>query len=61
MKKLYIKPGCISCGTCEFTAPEVFEVTDISRPRLNVDVQVYEEKIKEAVKRCPVQVITYQE
>ena len=31
MKKVWIEPGCIACGACQFNAPEVFEVTDRSR------------------------------
>jgi len=58
MKKVIIKPGCISCGTCAFIAPDVFEVTDISRVKENVDFKTCEEKINKAIQSCPVQVIT---
>lgn len=61
MKKVIINPGCISCGTCAFTAPEVFEVTDISHVRETVDLEKNKECIKEAVCKCPVQVITFEE
>ena len=61
MKKVSIKPGCISCGTCQFTAPEVFEVTDVSHVKPNVAYEEYAEKIQQAVQRCPVQVISYEE
>ncbi len=61
MKKVIIEPGCISCGTCQFICPEVFEVTDRSRIKKNVDQKKYEEKIKESVASCPVQVIKYEE
>jgi len=61
MKKVIINPGCISCGTCAFTAPEVFEVTDISHVKEAVDLEKNKERIKEAVRKCPVQVITFEE
>lgn len=58
MKKLWIEPGCITCGACEFIAPEVFEVTDISRIKPESDLQ-QTELIEQAVRSCPVQVIKY--
>jgi len=61
MKKLKINPGCISCGACEFIAPEVFEVTDISHVKQGVDIKKYDEKIIAAKERCPVGVIYYEE
>ncbi|KKQ33466.1 MAG: 4Fe-4S binding domain protein [candidate division TM6 bacterium GW2011_GWF2_37_49] len=57
MKKVYISPGCISCGTCEAICPEVFEVKDISQIKPNVDINKYETLIKEASDICPVQSI----
>ena len=61
MKKLIIEPGCISCGSCEFIAPEVFEVTDISHVRKDADLEKNKEAIREAARRCPVQVIKHEE
>jgi ferredoxin len=61
MKKITIQPGCISCGSCEYIAPEVFEVTDISRVKKDANLAVHEETIKKAAQACPVQVITYEE
>lgn len=61
MKDVKIVPGCITCGTCEFLAPEVFEVLDIARVKKDVDVKKFEKEIKEACKACPVQVIKYSE
>ena len=57
MKKIIIKPGCVSCGACEFYAPEVFEVTDISHVKKNVDLEKNNEQIKRAVTGCPMSVI----
>ncbi len=61
VKKVIIKPGCISCGTCEFTAPEVFEVSDVSHVKKDANLEKNKELIKEAVRKCPVQVITVEE
>ena len=61
MKKVIIEPGCITCGVCEFLAPEVFEVTDISHVKKAVDLQKNKEAIKEAARACPVNVISYKE
>ncbi len=57
MKKVWIKPGCITCGTCEFIAPEIFEVTDICNVKADAPVSESAEKIKQAIKQCPVNVI----
>lgn len=61
MKKVTIQPGCISCGSCQFICPFVFEVTDCSHVLPNADIVNQAEKIKEAALKCPVKVITYEE
>ena len=61
MKKVSIAPGCISCGSCQFIVPEVFEVTDISRVKDNVNLEKYKALIEKAAEKCPVQVITIEE
>ena len=54
-KKIIIEPGCITCGMCEFIAPEIFEVTDVARVK---DQSCYDEKLLiQAVQDCPVSVI----
>ncbi len=60
-KKLFIKPGCIVCKTCEFTAPAVFEVKEKG---LSAEVlrQPSPEELKavlEAIKLCPETVIAF--
>ncbi len=60
-KKLWIEPGCITCGMCEFIAPQVFEVTDVSHIKPGFDQQKNEDLIEQAVKECPVSVIKFQE
>lgn len=61
MKKVSIEPGCITCGLCEFIAPDVFEVTDISHVKKNAPIESQASVIKEAASQCPVAVITYEE
>lgn len=58
-KKIEIEPGCITCGMCEFIAPEIFEVTDIAR--VKEDIQYDEKLVKKAVQECPVSVIKVKE
>lgn len=58
-KSIHIKPGCITCGACEFIAPEAFVVTDICRVRPNLDVEQNKNLLDEAIAACPVQVIHY--
>jgi ferredoxin len=60
MKKVWITPGCISCGSCAFIAPEVFEVTVSSAVKEEADISKYQELIEKAAQACPVQVIKYQ-
>lgn len=61
MKKVVVTPGCITCGTCAFTAPEVFEVTDVSRVKPDADMEKNADLIQKAISLCPVQVIKMQE
>lgn len=61
MKKVSIEPGCITCGLCEFIAPAIFEVTDISRVKKDAPIDQHHTSIKQAVQGCPVQVIQYEE
>ncbi|MBV8660603.1 MAG: ferredoxin [Candidatus Dependentiae bacterium] len=61
MKKLWIEPGCITCGMCEFIAPKVFEVTDVSHIKKDCDLQENIDLIEQSVKECPVSVIKFEE
>lgn len=61
MKKVYIEPGCISCGTCEAICPKVFKVTDVSNVIEGANLKENKELIKEAAEICPVSVIKYEE
>ena len=60
MKAPVIEPGCISCGSCAFNAPEVFEVTDRSRVRPGADFEKNRALIEKAAAKCPVSVIKIQ-
>ncbi|MFC1894553.1 ferredoxin [Candidatus Dependentiae bacterium] len=57
IKKVSITPGCISCGTCQVVCSEVFKINGICSINKDADLGKYKEKIKEAAKVCPVQVI----
>lgn len=61
ISKVWVEEDCISCGACEATCPEVFEVQDKSTVKAGVDFSEYEEAIKEAAEGCPVEVIKYSE
>ena len=61
MKKVTIEPGCITCGMCEFIAPQVFHVSDIAHVAKDIDVAQHETDIIKAQQHCPVQVIRYSE
>lgn len=61
MKKLWIEPGCITCGMCEFIAPKVFEVTDVSHIKPGAHLEENSDLIEQSVKDCPVFVIKYEE
>ena len=51
--------GCISCGLCVDTCPEVFEMEDLATVKEGVNYSDYEEGIKESAESCPTEVIKY--
>lgn len=61
LKNVKIEPGCISCGSCEFLAPEVFKVIITSQVKAGVDFKQFENCIREAAAKCPVEVIKIEE
>ncbi|HLW72858.1 MAG TPA: ferredoxin [Candidatus Babeliales bacterium] len=61
MKNVTVEPGCISCGSCQYLAPQVFEVTDTSHVQYPVDFKKFETCIRNAAAQCPVQVIKIEE
>lgn len=60
LSRVWIIDGCISCGVCSDTCPEVFELQDIAIVRGGVDYSAYEDQIKDAADSCPVEVIKYE-
>jgi ferredoxin len=46
---------------CEFIAPQVFEVTDVSHIKQNFNLQENIDLIEKSVRECPVYVIKYEE
>jgi len=59
--KVWMEEGCIACGLCEGTCPEVFRVEDIAYINEDVNYSEYTELIKEAAEICPVEVIKFSE
>ena len=62
--KVWIEPGCISCGLSSDTCSAVFDLSDdadstVVKP--DVDFTQHEAEIKEAAENCPVEVIKYEE
>jgi len=59
--KVWIEEGCIVCGVCEATAPDVFEMgEETALVKEGVNFNEYEDEIKEAADNCPVEVIKYE-
>ena len=61
VKNVWIEPGCLSCGACEFVAPDIFTVTDVSHLKKGLVFKKYSEQIKIAAKVCPASVIKFEE
>ena len=59
LKKVEIIEGCIACGLCVDTCPEVFEMEDLATVKQGVNYSDYDGPIKEAAESCPVEVIKY--
>ena len=59
--RVWIEEGYISWGMSEDSCPEVFKVKEVAAVIEGVDYSAFEEKIREAAKGCPVDVIKYEE
>lgn len=59
MKVEIDRGGCISCGLCESTCPEVFRIAEdgLSEVHHQPDSPAQEASAKEAADGCPVSVI----
>ena len=58
--KVRIEDGCIACGACEATCPEVFSVEDVATVN-EANIAGNEDTVKEAAEACPVSVIVVEE
>ena len=58
MKVTISESGCISCGLCAETCPEVFAMNDVAHVIADPVPAVAEANCREAVEGCPVSVIT---
>ena len=59
--KVWIEEGCIACGVCEASAPEVFEMDEETAVvKEGVNFNEYEDQIIDAAEQCPVEVIKYE-
>jgi ferredoxin len=62
IKKVIVdKNVCAASAVCEAICPEVFEVDEYSHVKEGVDLNQYEEQIKDAVESCPTQAISVEE
>jgi len=61
LKRVYIEPGCVSCGGCEALCPSVFKVNDCAHVASDADLEMHEDMIKQAASICPVNVIKCEE
>ncbi|MBN2745161.1 MAG: ferredoxin [Bacteroidales bacterium] len=58
--KVWVEDGCTSCGLCEGTAPDIFEIDDVSEVIDGADFSAHEDEIRQAAEECPVEVIKYE-
>ena len=59
IKKVWIEDGCISCGLCESTCPEVFEMKETAVVKADAELDK-EAEIKEAADGCPMEIIKFE-
>jgi ferredoxin len=52
---------CAASAVCEAICPEVFDVDEYAQVKKGVDLDEYEEQIKEAADSCPTQAIIVEE
>ncbi len=61
MKVVIDQSGCIGCGLCAATCPEVFKMNDDNIAEVIKQPDEVTDKVQEAVDGCPVQVISIEE
>ncbi len=60
LAKVWIEEGCVSCGLCADTCPDVFEMADdAAKVKDGADLG-NEDSIKQAANDCPVTVIKFE-
>ena len=59
IKKVWIIDGCISCGLCSDSCPDVFRLEDVAVVNEGADLNANEDCIKESAEGCPTEVIKY--
>lgn len=61
--KVYVDhEGCISCGICVNTCPDVFEFDEDDKSVVKKQPEQYEEdEVRDAAESCPVSVIDIEE
>jgi ferredoxin len=61
MQKIWIEDGCTSCGLCESSCPDVFELgSDKAEIKAGADLAANEDCIKDAAANCPMDVIRFE-
>ncbi len=62
IKKVWVTEDCTACELCVELCPEVFSLEDdIAVVNKDANLNIYEEKIKEAAEECPVEAIKLEE
>jgi len=61
INKVWMDEGCIACGLCEETCPDVFRMEDIAYVNEGVNYPDFSNLIEEAADGCPVEVIKFSE
>lgn len=61
MKVVIDQEGCIGCGLCAGTCPEVFQMNDDNIAEVHTQPTTVTETVQEAVDGCPVQVISIED
>ena len=62
MKVTIDEDACTSCGLCEDTCPDVFELGDeIAEVKVDVVPEELEDACKQAVEECPTEAIIIEE
>ena len=57
MKVEVIEEQCIGCGYCEGTCPEVFEVDEVSKVKVDTVLPQYKDAVTTAIEGCPTEAI----